>query len=541
MDARGDTARAGTTLLRRLPGPRAGAHRPTTPHRPASHAGALRLRHRAAACAPAWRAARGRRRAVPRRDCFPTCICRWRRLAGPLMNWGNASYLDELLARRHPAPVRHGRALRSTGPRCPSWRPPLRCWAHQWSPGPAGAGRSSRLIVLLRRRRALALSRALVAVAADLAGDHPDRRLPYQHLRRLRQRRQPSPGLGLLHPVVSRCSPLLMGLGPLVAGDVGAERGRRADTAGEASAARRSRQGERSSTANRRRPLRPPSATRPHHRRRRGRSRRCRSALAVVPGARRDHASLPFRRRLHPQRVPRRGARIRWSWSTATSSAFRWSYAQDVEGLRPDVVVLDQELLRRSWYLQDLERPAPRSHRRLAKPGHRIPGRRSKPFEAGQAYDGATLDNAYYAMIKSLVDRLRSGGPRSQHLRLPARPARRVQGFSGKSVVALLKARRSAPAKGQAATAAWLTPLDPGLLDFAHLTDGTVPLDRNVLMIRDWYGRLLAARARLARPGRPRRPRPREAQRARPAVRPAGDSSRGSSSAGGSGLSAPST
>ena len=34
-------------------------------------------------------------------------------------------------------------------------------------------------------------------------------------------------------------------------------------------------------------------------------------------------------------------------------------------------------------------------------------------------------------------------------------------------------------------------------IDFAHLTDGTVPLDRNVLMVRDWYGQLLAARAQL--------------------------------------------
>ena len=61
----------------------------------------------------------------------------------------------------------------------------------------------------------------------------------------------------------------------------------------------------------------------------------------------------------------------------------------------------------------------------------------------------------------------------------------------------LLKARRDAPGKSPSAVAAWLTPLDLSQFDFAHLTDGTVPLDRNALMIRDWYGQLLAARAQL--------------------------------------------
>jgi hypothetical protein len=169
-------------------------------------------------------------------------------------------------------------------------------------------------------------------------------------------------------------------------------------------------------------------------------------------------------------------------------------YAQDVDKLRPDVVVLDQELLRRSWYLQDLEHQHPGL----------IAGSRAqvdaflaavKPFEAGQAYDGAAIDDAYYAMIKSFVDQYEKAG---RDVYFAYQPDQRiVQGYSGESVIALLKARRAAPGKSQAAVAAWLTPLDLSRFDFAHLTDGTVPLDRNALMIRDWYGQLLAARAQL--------------------------------------------
>jgi len=169
-------------------------------------------------------------------------------------------------------------------------------------------------------------------------------------------------------------------------------------------------------------------------------------------------------------------------------------YAQDVEGLRPDVVVLDQELLRRSWYLQDLARLHPEL---IAGSRAQVDAFLSavRPFEAGQAYNGADIDKAYYGMIRSFVDRYERAGRDVYFTYAPDQ--RLVQGYAGESVVAALEARRNDPGKGRAAVAAWLTPLDLSQFDFAHLTDGTVPLDRNVLLIRDWYGRLLAARAQL--------------------------------------------
>ena len=173
---------------------------------------------------------------------------------------------------------------------------------------------------------------------------------------------------------------------------------------------------------------------------------------------------------------------------------FPLMYAQMVEHQRPDVVVLDQELLRRSWYLQDLayQRPALIAASRPQVDAFLVA---VKPFEAGQSYHGNVIETAYYAMLTSFVERSETAG---HDVDFTYRPDQRlVQGYAGESVVVALRARRGALARGAAGMAAWLTPVDLAQFDFSHLTDGTVPLDRNVLMVRSWYGELLAARAQL--------------------------------------------
>jgi hypothetical protein len=72
-----------------------------------------------------------------------------------------------------------------------------------------------------------------------------------------------------------------------------------------------------------------------------------------------------------------------------------------------------------------------------------------------------------------------------------------VAGYYGEPLAVVLEARRTAPGKGAAGLLRWLTPVDLARYDFAHLTDGTVPLDRNALMIRTWYGEVLSKRAEL--------------------------------------------
>ena len=179
---------------------------------------------------------------------------------------------------------------------------------------------------------------------------------------------------------------------------------------------------------------------------------------------------------------------------------FPLDYAQDVDGLRPDVVVLDQELLRRSWYLHDLAAPLPAL----------IAGSRTqveaflaavKPFEQGRPYDGS---RHRHRLLRD--DRLARASVR----RWPGASvyftygpdARIVSGFYGEPLAVVLGARTTGPGKSEAGAAAWLTPVDLGRYDFAHLTDGTVPLDRNVLMIRTWYGDPAGRSRAAARPGR---------------------------------------
>ncbi|HMK92957.1 MAG TPA: hypothetical protein VK576_08155, partial [Thermoleophilia bacterium] len=190
---------------------------------------------------------------------------------------------------------------------------------------------------------------------------------------------------------------------------------------------------------------------------------------------------------------------------------FPLMYAQIAEDKRTDVVALDQELLRRSWYLNDLEREHPAliagSRRQVdaflaavrpfeaGKPAATDDAAGRAAVAAGRAYDGAALDTAYFAMIKSFVDQYERAGRDVYFTFQP--DAQVVRGYSGESVGVALKARRTAPGKSPAALRRWLTPVDPAGFDFAHLTDGTVPLDRNATMVRSWYADTLAARAQL--------------------------------------------
>jgi hypothetical protein len=85
-------------------------------------------------------------------------------------------------------------------------------------------------------------------------------------------------------------------------------------------------------------------------------------------------------------------------------------YLQVVEGIRPDVTVIDRELLRRSWYLAQLERSHPRV---VADSRAEVDAflRAVRPFERGEPYDGAVIQAAYEAMIRSLLARAAARGP----------------------------------------------------------------------------------------------------------------------------------
>jgi len=173
---------------------------------------------------------------------------------------------------------------------------------------------------------------------------------------------------------------------------------------------------------------------------------------------------------------------------------FPLMYAQMVEGRRPDVVVLDQELLRRSWYIEMLRHDQPELMAAV-KPQADAFVAAVAPFENGKAYDGAAIDAAYYGLIKALVDQYEKNGRDVYFTYAP--PDVVAQDYRGEPLGAAWRTRTTPPGKTPAKIADWLTPVDPSAYDFAGLTAGEQRLDRNALLIRRYYGELLGARAQL--------------------------------------------
>jgi len=90
--------------------------------------------------------------------------------------------------------------------------------------------------------------------------------------------------------------------------------------------------------------------------------------------------------------------------------SFQWDYfvspflyLQHVEALRPDVVVIDKELMRRSWYVESLLRRRPDVMGESAVECDAFI-REVRKFERNLPYDGAVLDRLYYGMLTSIIE-----------------------------------------------------------------------------------------------------------------------------------------
>jgi len=79
-------------------------------------------------------------------------------------------------------------------------------------------------------------------------------------------------------------------------------------------------------------------------------------------------------------------------------------YLQGVEGIRPDVMVIDQELLRRTWYLDELTANHPDFMKRVEPEVARF-WTAVRPFEQGEPYNGTMIQAAYIGMIDAMIDR----------------------------------------------------------------------------------------------------------------------------------------
>lgn len=104
--------------------------------------------------------------------------------------------------------------------------------------------------------------------------------------------------------------------------------------------------------------------------------------------------------------LPANSVLLSTQWDYTVSPGY---FLQEVQGLRRDVLVLDPELMRRSWYLTEL---AGRDSALAAAAAPEIArfAAAVEPFERQRRYDAAVLQTAYVAMIDTVIARARSAG-----------------------------------------------------------------------------------------------------------------------------------
>jgi hypothetical protein len=166
--------------------------------------------------------------------------------------------------------------------------------------------------------------------------------------------------------------------------------------------------------------------------------------------------------------------------------SFPLNYYQFVENKRRDVMVIDQELLRRSWYIRSLQEHCAE----FMEPSKTEVGeflRAVTPFEDGEKFDPGFIQQKYLAMINALIDHTTEAG-HDVYLTYDPPPGVAEKYFK-ESVIAAVKLRKDLSS---------LTPVDFGQFQFRNFFDPNVPSDRMARFFKTYYGRLFFARAFVA-------------------------------------------
>ncbi len=91
---------------------------------------------------------------------------------------------------------------------------------------------------------------------------------------------------------------------------------------------------------------------------------------------------------------------ISWQWDYFVSAAY---YFQIVEHYRPDIIVIDKELLRRSWYYLQIKNRYPELYRLSSREIDAFLSELWK-FEHDLPYDPGLIERRYNAVIHSFID-----------------------------------------------------------------------------------------------------------------------------------------
>jgi hypothetical protein len=100
------------------------------------------------------------------------------------------------------------------------------------------------------------------------------------------------------------------------------------------------------------------------------------------------------------ENAPQKSLIISSMWDYWVAGSF---YMQGVEDLRRDVIVIDQELLRRSWYLDQLAHNHPEFMARVKEHTEQFRKQVYK-FEHDIPYNPTEIDFAYYGLINAMID-----------------------------------------------------------------------------------------------------------------------------------------
>lgn len=164
---------------------------------------------------------------------------------------------------------------------------------------------------------------------------------------------------------------------------------------------------------------------------------------------------------------------------------FPLNYYQFVEGRRADLLVLDQELLRRSWYIQWLKDHYPELVRSAARETEEFLAAVA-PFENQQPYDGNFIQAKYLAMTNAFIDRAVEAG-REVYIAVYLRPLPPgiAARYNAEPLGAAFRLRKNASPP---------TPLALDSLQFRHFFDDSVPKDRMAKVFQNYYGTLMLNR-----------------------------------------------
>ncbi|RMF57990.1 MAG: hypothetical protein D6748_09950, partial [Calditrichaeota bacterium] len=162
---------------------------------------------------------------------------------------------------------------------------------------------------------------------------------------------------------------------------------------------------------------------------------------------------------------------------------FPLNYYQYVEGKRPDILALDQQLLRRSWYLQWLEDHYPDLYHSLSTPIQEFLTAVA-PFENGEAFDANFIQQKYIGMINAIIE---YGMQHQRAIYFTYVPTPDIAPRYRRDPQ-FIAYRLKKPEEE-------LDDISPNLFSFNSFVNKKAPLDRMAEVFQNYYGKLFLERA----------------------------------------------